>query len=72
MEPGNLLGHQESKEPGDWMETARVGDNNEVDGGDREEEDAQHRLLHCLLEVVLEVGGVGEVDHHHGKVDVVS
>ena len=54
------------------METARVGDNNEVDGGDREEEDAQQRLLHRLSEVVLEVGGVGEVDHHHGKVDVVG
>ena len=54
------------------METARVGDNNEVDGGDREEEDAQHRLLHRVLEAVFEVGGVREVDHHHGKVDVVS
>ena len=53
------------------MEAARFGDDNEVDGGDREEEDAQHRLLHRLLEAVFEVGGVGEVDHHHGKVDVV-
>ena len=39
MEPGNLLGHEESKELGDWMEAARVSDNDEVDGGDGEEEE---------------------------------
>ena len=54
------------------MEAARVGDNDEVDGGDREEEDAQHSLLHRLAKVLLEVGGVGKIDHHHGKVDVVG
>ena len=72
MEPGNLLGHEESKELGDWMKAARVGDDDEVDGGDGEEEDAQHSLLHRLAKVLLEVGGVGKIDHHHDKVDVVG
>ena len=54
------------------MEAARVCDDDEVDGGGREEEDAQDRLLHRLAEVLLEVGGVGQVDHHHGKVDVLG
>ena len=54
------------------MKTARVCDNDEVDWGDREEEEAQHRLLHRLAEVLAELGGVGQVDHHHAEVDVVG
>ena len=54
------------------MEAAGVSDDDDVDGRGGEEEDAQHRLLHRFAEVLLEVGGVGEVDHHHGKVDVVG
>ena len=67
----NLLGHQMSKESGDWDQAAGVGDDDEVDRVGGEEEDAQHRLLDRVAEVLGETGGVGQVDHHHGKVDVV-
>ena len=66
----NLLSHQMSKESGDWDQAAGVGDDDEVDRVDGEEEDAQHRLLDRVAEVLGEAGGVGQVDHHHGKVDV--
>ena len=66
----NLLSHQMSKESGDWDQAAGVGDDDEVDRVGGEEEDAQHRLLDRVAEVLGEAGGVGQVDHHHGKVDV--
>ena len=66
----NLLSHQMSKESGDWDQAAGVGDDDEVDRVDGEEEDAQHRLLDRVAEVLGEAGGGGQVDHHHGKVDV--
>ena len=59
-----------SKESGDWDQAADVGDDDEVDWVDGEEEDAQHRLLDRVAEGLGEAGGAGQVDHHHGKVDV--
>ena len=66
----NLLSHQMSKESGDWDQAASVGDDDEVDRVGGEEEDAEHRLLDRVAEVLGEAGGAGQVDHHHGKVDV--
>ena len=65
-----LFSQQMSKESGDWDQAAGVGDDDEVDRVGGEEEDTQHRLPDRLLEVLGEAGGVGQVDHHHGKVDV--